>query len=62
MDYHAFDKLSYGLYIVSSEAGGKAAGCTVAFFTTLKPYVWKSAHPSIQSSRMEAIRFANALV
>ncbi len=23
MDYHAFDKLSYGLYIVSSEAGGK---------------------------------------
>ena len=41
---------------------GKAAGCTVAFFTTLKPYVWKSAHPSIQSSRMEAIRFANALV
>ena len=29
MDYHAFDKLSYGLYIVSSEAGGKAAGCIV---------------------------------
>lgn len=29
LDYHAFDKLSYGLYIVSSEAGGKAAGCIV---------------------------------
>ena len=29
MDYHAFDKLSYGLYIVSAEAGGKAAGCIV---------------------------------
>lgn len=23
MDYHAFDKLSYGLYIVSSEAAEK---------------------------------------
>lgn len=29
MDYHAFDKLSYGLYIVSSEAGGKAAAASV---------------------------------
>lgn len=32
MDYQAFDKLSYGLYLITSEADGKAAGCVVNTF------------------------------